>query len=417
MQQGMTQPTEPPARSRLPRNTAEGRAYAYFLAALGGLVPVFLWQEPPLAFLLLWPSSVMLIYAFFGLDDAKGAHLTFEFADSFYYLGFTLSVGSLLAALHPFSSVRELPEGMQMLRYFGAGMMSTLVGVIGRTVMQLFFRSSGETVESTNARIDEAASQYLENLGALNQRALNLLANGQSTVEQQLEALNRHWQGYGPVAETTVNALTTLLTTSGNAAVSFGAQLSAIGDKLQSADVALQNWAVHANTNWTAINQAQLSVKELLLTLDDSCSRVKSAVDVLAGMVGGMTDVQHSLVEFKDSITRAQLPPSPLTDQLTGLSQAISTVTTRLDQAARSLETAVSGYQSQLAAVLRHTASPEAIKQLQAFSEIGDEITQLKDVFAPLKDVLASTITEVKQFNIVLDEIADAATSKLERIG
>src|SRR5262249_4817920 len=70
---------------------------AYGVAVLTGIVPVFV--SPQLWFV---PVLAMAGYFLYGYGVSREGGFVFEFADSLYYLGFTLSVGSLLASLEPF---------------------------------------------------------------------------------------------------------------------------------------------------------------------------------------------------------------------------------------------------------------------------------------------------------------------------
>jgi hypothetical protein len=73
-------------------------AIPYAIATVLGAVAVFVSPD-------LWwvPVIAMFLYLGFGLNEARREEFTLEFSDSFYYLGFTLTIASLLASLRPFS--------------------------------------------------------------------------------------------------------------------------------------------------------------------------------------------------------------------------------------------------------------------------------------------------------------------------
>src|ERR1043166_1999317 len=82
---------------------APGASYfgsLYVGAAVVGVLPLFLTHG-------LWwlPWVIMVGYGFAGYSRAESTGTLFEFADSIYYLGFTFSVGALLASLDPFNGV------------------------------------------------------------------------------------------------------------------------------------------------------------------------------------------------------------------------------------------------------------------------------------------------------------------------
>src|SRR5438105_15330873 len=105
-----------PAR-RLNPNLLNGTAY--LLAVFAGLVSVFVSRD-----LWLIPLLAMTVYLAAGYAPALRSGFIFEFADSFYYLGFTLSVGSLLASLDPFHT-KGVPDPTKVFHYFGLGLFTT----------------------------------------------------------------------------------------------------------------------------------------------------------------------------------------------------------------------------------------------------------------------------------------------------
>lgn len=102
----------------------------YAIAVFVGVVPVFVSAQ------LWWMTIVaMVVFLAIGYEDARKSGMVYEFADAFYYLGFTLSIGTLLAALDPFH-VGVAPDVKVTFHLFGLGMFTTLIGVTGRTLMQ-----------------------------------------------------------------------------------------------------------------------------------------------------------------------------------------------------------------------------------------------------------------------------------------
>jgi len=105
------------------------------------------------------PVLVMIAYFAWGLRTAKRAGLVVEFSDSFYYLGFALTLTSLLNATGVFGG--ELPDGKEMVIEFGRGLTTTVVGVVGRVVFQLYYQVAQEAIEKTTAQIQEVASRFV----------------------------------------------------------------------------------------------------------------------------------------------------------------------------------------------------------------------------------------------------------------
>src|SRR5438552_8918566 len=103
-------------------------AMPYGMATVVGALAVF---SSPKG---LWfvPIVIMLVYLGFGLQLARRSGMVLEFSDSFYYLGFTFTIASLLASLDPFHfDPAKNPEPAVILHYFGLGLFTTLIGLRG----------------------------------------------------------------------------------------------------------------------------------------------------------------------------------------------------------------------------------------------------------------------------------------------
>jgi hypothetical protein len=137
-----------------------------------------------------WPVAIlsMIAYLVYGLREAKAHGYVLEFADSFYYLGFTLTIAALLGALQPFDwAAGAAPGASDVLKHFGMGMFTTLFGVAGRTVLQMYYRTPDEAIERTNQQIAVAAAEYLDRLESLNEKAATVLSTTVVQLGERLE--------------------------------------------------------------------------------------------------------------------------------------------------------------------------------------------------------------------------------------
>ncbi len=167
-----------PARQRGRRDFAA----PYFVAVVTGGASAYLnawWIAIP----------AMLFYLFHGLPKARKEGIIIEFSDSFYYLGFTITIFSLLAAADPFGLHGTPTEsGKDILKSYGLGLTSTVIGIIGRNVIQLFYLAPNETTESTAARVAEETAELLRNLEALGRQARFLVEETATRLQNSVTA-------------------------------------------------------------------------------------------------------------------------------------------------------------------------------------------------------------------------------------
>ena len=156
--------------------------WLYLAAWAVGTFPLFADPNHRLWFV---PWIVMLAYGILGHAKAEQTGTMFEFADSVYYLGFTLSVGALLASLDPFNP-NAAPDAEKVFRLFGLALMTTLFGVVGRTALQTFYRVPTETIEGVNQRLTAEARRYVDQLSELTASMDRVLTTQVKTTEAKL---------------------------------------------------------------------------------------------------------------------------------------------------------------------------------------------------------------------------------------
>ncbi len=162
-----------------PRKAHRGElAGPYVLAVIVGALVVRLgWWAPAL---------VMALYMGQGLGRARRTGVLLEFTDSFYYLGFTLTIISLLLSARIFGDDGAVSSPEVILRHYGVGLVTTVVGVIGRNASQLFYLSSDETAEAAAKEIARRTEEFLTSLEALNARMTALVKDTFTTLEHRV---------------------------------------------------------------------------------------------------------------------------------------------------------------------------------------------------------------------------------------
>src|SRR6267143_4650093 len=163
--------TTPAEKIRPARARAKSRNYAFpFGISLAlGLLGVAGTGSP------VFPLLVMTSYLIYGLATARKEGVIIEFSDSFYYLGFALTLLSLCVALGSMSGFFQTQVKVDILTAFSQALLTTVYGVVGRVWLQLFYRTSQEHIEATNRQIVELSQEYLSQLQVLNTKATTTL--------------------------------------------------------------------------------------------------------------------------------------------------------------------------------------------------------------------------------------------------
>ena len=95
--------------------------------------------------------------------------------DYFYYLGFIFTIGSLIAGFLPiaFGGITQRFQYETILSAFGLGMLTTLIGLIGRMVLIQLFEKTDADTESAVEKISITAEGFSESLQKVNYRINN----------------------------------------------------------------------------------------------------------------------------------------------------------------------------------------------------------------------------------------------------
>ncbi len=408
--------------SASPSPQAGGRTKAdlavpYALATVGGTLPVFLSPEQ------LWwvPVMAMVVYLAFGLNAARKQGLTLEFSDSFYYLGFTLTIASLLASLKPFEGGADV-QPKEVLKLFGLGLFTTLIGVVGRTVLQMFYRTPSENMEAINQQIEVVGAEYLSNLEAISSRSAEMLRSGLGTLERDLKAtlsdvatsltglngsLQDAVQRLGRVQvdtsglQTAMNDMTGVVAASNAGFQAHIRRLQELGNELRTTGEASQ----------TAIRGAQTSIADAMGVLKQRADAAAVSIDHVATRLDAvqfqpekMKAVFESLSDVVDASTQQ------VVSKLVGAAEASSNLSTTL----QALSERVQGIDFRQ----MDTSMTSLVARIDGLAVALDRGTQRlsTDSLGTLANVLQQTSEQARLMNAVLDEIVAAVRLKLEQI-
>jgi uncharacterized protein YukE len=407
-QGGSEPPQGTPAAAASAGGTPGGGFFTllYVSAAVIGIVPTFIshqWWPVPLA--------ALVVYTIVGYRRAELTGTIYEFADSVYYLGFTLSIGSLLASLEPFNTV-DRPDPEKIFHYFGLGMFTTLVGVAARTALQTYHRLPAETLEEVTRRVTAEAHRYVERLAELNGQVLRILDHTTGTLEARIAPQ------LGRVEEHIGRSVTAL---EGMSEIAAGLTTSV---KEAGAVLEASQTSHRAAIEQVGAAQRRLAgaVETLASTVSDASGSIGTQVHRLAGELDA---TGTALGRVEERLLNLQLDAAPLTGSL--------------DLAARAITDAAGAVQAEvtaLGATIRRFA--EEVHQAQtagrvlASSQLGDAVAHLSRELEALAQVAQSQrelaaaeierlhagaesiVTGAQALSRALDEVVDVALRRLD---
>jgi ABC-type transporter Mla subunit MlaD len=393
------------------------RTVDYFAAAVVGVLFAFAGWWPG-------PIMVMVVYFVIGHRTATRDGLQLEFADSFYYLGFTLSIASLLGSLGLFSGSGALDYDA-VLQQFAAGMLTTVTGVVGRTTLQLYHRSPSERLEESTRRIEEEALRYLRSLEVTNEACAALL----DRTRARTEAVAQEWvDGLSSRKTDLLRAITSLdhLSASADAsASSIDARLRGVVDSLSRVSDALDTFGV----------RAQHSAGQLGM-LDGACTATATELRALGNAAPDVSaqlrDAQPSIVTLGETVrdvagrinnTTIEWEPlerstAELVEKVNAICTALAQATTAVTQSAEGLRggaEVLAGATSTLGTADLSEPLRRATTSLHRFADVIGERSDAirRNGVAPLVEVISRARSETMALEDALNQIADVVARRL----
>jgi hypothetical protein len=384
--------------------------WTYIVAVVVGLVPVFVSHQAWMV-----PLAVMVVYAAAGYTRAIRTGTIFEFSDSIYYLGFTLSVGALLASLEPFRANRT-PDPTQIFHLFGLGMLTTLFGVVARTSLQTFHRLPSETVEVVNQRLTAEARRYVERLAALNDDIDKVLTRTATSFAERVTPR--------------VAAIETALQTSLEQFTSTASVTAVLAQRATEANSALEKMVTSYREGTSAVlaenATAAQSARDLASALGAAAVSTSGPLaSGLAQLASQAERARTALGAFTEDVNNISIDVSPVSEPITRVGKAIENAATAALEEVSTLRTAVADFQRSAEEARKASvelASPELRNRLAA---LGVELEQLATAtrtqreltdaeLLTLRSQVEAALGNARDVSSALDEIATVAMERLD---
>lgn len=386
--------------------------WLYVVAVVIGLLPVLFTYQ---AWMI--PLVAMVGYFAVGYGKAKDTGTVFEFSDSIYYLGFTLSVGSLLGSLEPFA-INKNPEPEKIFHLFGLGMLSTLFGVVARTSLQTFHRLPSETIEAVNLRLTEEARRYVDQLRNLNARAGAALVavsqNMESTVTPKLKS----------ITETLTQTLGALSDTA-DASGKLKGQVEDAQKSLQNVMLTLKDSSAEIGRTHSGVVQSAKGLEAALVSLTNtSTASVSPSFDALARK----TELaRRAFKSFAKQVNEVSIDAKPLETPIRSVGNALQLAAKATQEEVEALKSTVTLFRNSVEAAREAhfaLASPEL---RQALSSLELQVKLLADAtedqrvasgeeLGILRGHIEAALRDAQDLSEAMDEVVQEAIRRLEKL-
>jgi len=400
------------------------QAFAYLIAVLLGIAsvgasPEHLWWAPALVMLGYWGVMYPL---------AKKHHFELDFADSFYYMGFTLSVVALLASLHPFDVATDV-SAKQELHFFGLGMLSTVVGVVGRTCMQLYHKTVTESAEVINQKMHSASVEYLSGLQELHRRSLGYLEELRGSfvgTSQMLQSeLTKHLEQLTEAVRESKPKLSRQI----DSGIAAGDRVSAVVGRLTEIHRELETWSAALSGQQQVLNSAQGEFQSVIAKTTESAASLRMEVLEPVKSIGpAIMKMENSIQSASDRVSQLRFNTEPAQQSIDALGIQVTALNQKLSEVSAHIERLLEEYSGRITALQQDLPNLDISEFTSSLADAGTAVksfgatmtsgtTQMSaDGLVPLTKELQQTRAEVQALKTVLDDIANAATVQLDRL-
>lgn len=276
-----------------------------FLVAATGSVAFVFWSAAwlPAA----WASLVMVVYGTYAYRRAPQVSQTSDFADSFYYLGFTLTLVALIVVLVSLSGAGEPGETINaVLPQFGFALSTTLVGLLGRTVFTMFRPEGEATEERAERELREAFDDFTRSLQQLTAEADSFQQRFSTELETSVMSLKKTADGFHEIVEKTANeakplveALSRASTDLQENSVKLDEAVSTLSGRVEESGEALEETT--GSIKATLEGSAD-SVSGALRQVENEVEGLGATLEHAANSVNRLTDLQQELIGFSDTL-------------------------------------------------------------------------------------------------------------------
>ena len=205
-------------------------ARSFLLACIMGGVLIFLGIKfNSMLMAVVGPLTVMGLYIYTMLTTQTDLPMTI-IGDSFYYLGFILTLVALVVSLTEMASVEKVNMN-SIVGSFGVALMTTIVGLISRIVVTSFSVQGQERRERLNHDIEHALTKFSAQIDTLTNQVISSLVKVHSETEVTLSETAKKY------SEVNIELMSYLDEMIKEGSQSIKASMEGVSDRINNIDV------------------------------------------------------------------------------------------------------------------------------------------------------------------------------------
>lgn len=342
----------------------------FLVASLGLLVG---WRES----VLLpagWAVLCMLVYAAITRWRYPDVARTESFADSFYYLGFLLTLVALIGVLVHLGDLSGdgLLEGV--LRHFGIALATTVVGLLGRVLIVMFGRAPDDFEQLARTQVEQAYDSLTRSLdrmaaeaesfgNAFGTRLETALGPIEPAVQRMVSSADRAATGLQPLEGAVASFGGTLEDARANinqAARGLEQDIGATRGRLDQSTARFEQQLTATATAMSAVVQSLGTLTARIAALSDDsggslrslradAERLHGQVERVAGGLGGLAtaiedqqgSVRANVAKWEEAVRALVAVHAQLVEQVEASHGAAVAVRTEVAEGVRFLRMAI----------------------------------------------------------------------------
>jgi hypothetical protein len=328
---------------RATEGRSEGRVEFLLVYALAASGSFLLPSLGPAWVLAAWGAGWMLVYLAVVRARWSDYYETGDFADNFYYLGFLLTLAALAGVL---VRLGEMSDDIlrTVLGQFGLALVTTIVGLTGRTILLMSRTTPEETEERSGQRVARAFDDFTRSLNRLSAEADSFAATFGQGLRSSLARIEGEVDDFATAAAATRNRLDAVrdgLDTLGGAIVGTASDVRASGQQLAGG---LRELGGATGPRLAAVG-AQL---------DDLLRRLRELAELLGSVGRGADAATRQTTELVRNVGRdADAATREMMERLNRVTAELGLALARVATAARQATDGLDGQAGGMADVVR----------------------------------------------------------------
>ncbi len=247
-----------------------------------------------------WASGGMLVYLMAARARAPDEVGKDDFADSFYYMGFLLTLVALVVVLVRFGDQSQEDLLRAVLSQFGLALVTTFIGLTGRVTIVMFRSDVDESGTSSRVRLERAQTELYNTLNRLQteteavtkrfagalEATLGPVEDGGRRIAASAEVIADRFSQIESRLQTFSDVIATSSSGVGNAWAEAIEGVQAANKKMEAVSALPE--AVREKLSRTV--EAAAGLEKSVVTLESDLDRLSRGVERLRGAIDGGRD-------------------------------------------------------------------------------------------------------------------------------